>query len=584
MSSRGSLIGNTPASGLYEAPVTPQDPEDLPVYVSDELLHLGGIVNGVLEGGAFPPTAKMPQRWREGMMIYFTTALEDRYKDTNDIIIRGAGVWLYRKGRWWKIIDDPSEVVRGVYVFQTGDESPPPSPGITLENPPTGWTEEPQVKDRDEWIWACPLLRYDSETGEYEWGIPVAWSTGVVDALTPVFRYIAAGSSQAPIISNPYGREPITTEGESFSENIPPLDHPNGKDAIYMTQAGVDTFSDIVINPWSDPTRFSTPDQTTYHKAWAVGTDWDDSYPSFNPNASGLPGSDWSHTQPASTREFPIWVTERLEWPDGTSQTIWTTPTYWNAQDGVNGAPGVPGIEGDLYEQWFLESVGNPGTPSSTYPPTGGWEDTTPVNPTNGVWMSFLRRNEETGAASYPWSYPILISGVAGEPGIPGTDGSVFTPWYKASASFPGVPPSGVYPPAGWTQDTSTLTGTIWVTTVLVNEAGDTQGAYTYPIQWNGLDGLDGLDGTDGADGQRGTVSVQATGGSWNNTTAYNAIVSATGGAPVDWDVVTISNSSFVETRRYAGGGNPGTWSVLDLVVDGDAVITGTVGGERPCL
>jgi hypothetical protein len=76
MSSKQKYATLGPTSGSYEHRAVPQEAKDIPVYLQDEFLSLGGIVNGILEGGAFPPTSILPQRWREGMIIYFKQAVE----------------------------------------------------------------------------------------------------------------------------------------------------------------------------------------------------------------------------------------------------------------------------------------------------------------------------------------------------------------------------------------------------------------------------------------------------------------------------------------------------------------------------
>lgn len=107
MSNRGDFVGTAPNSGNYIPSPVPADKEDLPVYVNDELLRLGGIVNGVLEGGALPPHSKLPKRFKEGMIMNFSTDVGGG--------VDSSGVWLYKNDKWWKLIEDPTTITDEVY-------------------------------------------------------------------------------------------------------------------------------------------------------------------------------------------------------------------------------------------------------------------------------------------------------------------------------------------------------------------------------------------------------------------------------------------------------------------------------------
>ena len=102
MSNRGEFVGTAPDSGNYIPSPVPAEQEDLPVYVNDELLRLGGTVNGMLEGGTLPPHSSLPKRYREGMIMNFSGAVGDG--------VDSSGVWLYKNAKWWKLIDDPSVI------------------------------------------------------------------------------------------------------------------------------------------------------------------------------------------------------------------------------------------------------------------------------------------------------------------------------------------------------------------------------------------------------------------------------------------------------------------------------------------
>ncbi|WQZ00196.1 tail fiber protein [Vibrio phage vB_ValC_WD615] len=187
MSSRADMIGSGPSSGHYQAGPTPTEEKSMPTYINDELLALGGIVNGILEGGAFPPQGKMPVRWREGMMMYFTEPLDDVYnvgQYKGQKIITSAGVWLYRRERWWKIIDDPSSVIGAVFAYRLTADGTPPSTPPPSSYPPSGWEDTAPVKNsKSEWIWISMAAAYDENTDTYTWNQPTPFSAGVEDGI-----------------------------------------------------------------------------------------------------------------------------------------------------------------------------------------------------------------------------------------------------------------------------------------------------------------------------------------------------------------------------------------------------------------
>lgn len=87
-----------------------------------------------------------------------------------------------------------------------------------------------------------------------------------------------------------------------------------------------------------------------------------------------------------------------------------------------------------------------------------------------------------------------------------------------------------------------------------------------------------GTAGTPGDDGQRGTVDIVASGSSWSNTTANNAISAAGYGVPVNRDRVTITNNtSFSQTRFY----DSGTWLTISAWINGNMVVTGTLSASK---
>lgn len=93
-----------------------------------------------------------------------------------------------------------------------------------------------------------------------------------------------------------------------------------------------------------------------------------------------------------------------------------------------------------------------------------------------------------------------------------------------------------------------------------------------------GTNGTNGTNGSPGANGQRGSLTLYASGSSWSDTTANNAIISATGSSTkVIGDTVTISNgSSFAATKYWSGS----AWVDPGVVLNGNLLVNGTVSGN----
>ena len=98
-------------------------------------------------------------------------------------------------------------------------------------------------------------------------------------------------------------------------------------------------------------------------------------------------------------------------------------------------------------------------------------------------------------------------------------------------------------------------------------------------------DGVDGANGSNGADGTRGSrqILVTTADGAWNDTTAWNGIVSQTGTNPVLSDLVTIAKTdgTVANSKFYSGGASPGTWTTPTSYINGSLLVTGTVAGDR---
>lgn len=96
-SSRDVNITSAPDAPSYNAKPVPFEVEDLAPYINDELLSIGGLLNNVLSGGAVPPQTVLPERIKDGMLIYFTQPIVD-----SDIT--SSGLWFYKLNTWLKII------------------------------------------------------------------------------------------------------------------------------------------------------------------------------------------------------------------------------------------------------------------------------------------------------------------------------------------------------------------------------------------------------------------------------------------------------------------------------------------------
>lgn len=95
-------------------------------------------------------------------------------------------------------------------------------------------------------------------------------------------------------------------------------------------------------------------------------------------------------------------------------------------------------------------------------------------------------------------------------------------------------------------------------------------------------------DGQPGTQGDRGSRQIVITGtANWSDQTAWQGITTRFGGAaPVLSDLVTIVNTSnsTSTSKFYGGGGNGtnswGTWNVVTEYINGNLLVTGTVGAN----
>ena len=482
MSSRGTFLGTGPSSGVYTPKPTPQQPEDMPIYINDELLDLGGRLNNILEGGAFPPQSQLPKRVKDGMMIYFTQPIKG-----SDI--SSAGVWLYKKSRWWKIIDDPSAVSQNLSVykkFPKGSTRPPKPPtNKYLEADLNGWSYVPAANDpeNDQWLSVATWAVTDPDNPKVDWSEPIMFNTeGTAgqpgaDGYSIEFRYIA--STFKPSIKNNLALDPETKEGVPYVANVPGVTHPD-ENYVWMIQAYIR--NGAIDQPWSDPVRFSTPDTTKANSCYSVAKN---NYINFDAAASGLPGVGWSYAVPVNIPTgYNLWRSDRLDWTDGTPQVPWSTPYKANGQVGakqesrytastnkptlVNNKSRTPvGTNGEVFEL----ALPNTSHPEKSFI----WVTTAVINRLDEVELTWSEpakyatpdatntaRAYATGGLN---SYPTFVNT---NPGLPGKD------WSK---DFPGALTEGQY---------------IWETSRLEWTDGTGQTSWTTPVRIMGYDGIDG--------------------------------------------------------------------------------------------
>lgn len=92
-------------------------------------------------------------------------------------------------------------------------------------------------------------------------------------------------------------------------------------------------------------------------------------------------------------------------------------------------------------------------------------------------------------------------------------------------------------------------------------------------------------DGQPGTQGDRGSRQIVITGtANWSDTAAWDGIISRFGGTkPVLSDLVTIVNTSAgTSTSKFctANGTRPGTWETVTEYINGNLLVTGTVGAN----
>lgn len=457
----------------------------------------------------------------------------------------------------------------------------PSAPGL----PGPSWSYSQPDLSKGQILWRTDRREFTDGSADSEWFYP--YKVFGVDGVSGETRYKAAPLNPPPEIQKDQ-REPV-----GWGLSIPPA---VGGNFIWGSRASINANTDELIGEWTTPERTFAPNTTEGLRRFALGTKT--TFPSFTPTEP-IPGPDWVEAPPDRPEGRVVWATNRTQYTDGTPMTDWTPPVIWSGIDGVPGAPGAPGIDGRNFETWFTEATVKPATPPNSYPPPSIWEKDTPTNPTRAVWSTSILVGENGRDPEYPWSHPLKVSG---EDGPPGVDGRIFKLFFKESSSQLQPPPSGTYPPAGWLDaQPSNPKLDVYQTSILVAEDGSRPHyPYFIPIKLTGDKGDTGSTGPQGPQGpigptgpggstgpagQRGTMKVSITGSSWSNQTAYNAVINASGSGKkvFPWDTVVITNNAtqFTMMKYYTGGGNPGNWTELKEFVDGDMIVTGTLGADK---
>lgn len=93
--------------------------------------------------------------------------------------------------------------------------------------------------------------------------------------------------------------------------------------------------------------------------------------------------------------------------------------------------------------------------------------------------------------------------------------------------------------------------------------------------------------GAMGLDGIRGSRQILVAGTAWSDQAAWQGIVAQTGTNPVPADMVTIADASsgFSQSKFYSSGGNGtttwGTWNTVTSYINGNLLVTGTLGADK---
>lgn len=478
MSSRGDFIGAGPQAGVYRSRPVPANGEDIPVYINDELLSLGGKLNNIIEGGAFPPQSELPKRVRNGMMMYFVQAIPKT--DITD-----AGIWMYKEGKWYQLIDDPVALTRTLQVYQStpkgaGAPRKPPA-NKHKEEELNGWSYTPSTPTDiiTQWMSIAPNA-FVGTPPQVSWSEPIVFNPqgGAgqpgEDGYSVKVAYIA--SSKNPGLKDPTESDPHSKDGNPYSSNIPATSHPN-ESYVWMTTGYFR--GEHLRDVWSEPVRISTPDSTLSKTMWAKTTDR--TMPPWDPKGRVSPGPQWLDTTPNVDDGSFLWITSRLQWTDGYPQTDWTYPYV------------ASGLDGATTEFRYIASEDFPGIDIPTERiPTHAGEIFTKEFPNTSlgkpyVWMTSASINARDEIIN-SWSIPAKFS-------TPNTTVSVDVYSIGETNTFPQFDQNAEgFPGPSWFLTIPDVPPgrALWKTTRLEWSNGIKQTNWSYPIRTTSADGLQG--------------------------------------------------------------------------------------------
>lgn len=239
MSSRGGFLGAGPNAGVYTPRPVPSNQEDIPSYINDELLSLGGKLNNIVEGGVFPPQTAMPKRYKEGMVMYFANTIEEKG-------ITEPGVWLYKNNKWFKVIDNPDALSRNlqVYKLENKDVTPTKPPANKYkEGDLKGWVYTPPYETGDKVAWTSIANdAYIGDNPKVKWSDPVVFNSKGED-----------GSGFKVIVNDAYSKNWPSNATEVFKDYF--KRYPSEGDILTFVSIAKDLANTRIFtnNNWEDP-------------------------------------------------------------------------------------------------------------------------------------------------------------------------------------------------------------------------------------------------------------------------------------------------------------------------------------------
>ena len=104
MSSRSKL--QVVDSPIYNPKSVPGSVDELPTFLSDELLNISSNINNILGGGLFKPTSRLPKRLKDGVTYLFLSPLPTAEDYNYPVILEGIereGLHIFVRNKWYCI-------------------------------------------------------------------------------------------------------------------------------------------------------------------------------------------------------------------------------------------------------------------------------------------------------------------------------------------------------------------------------------------------------------------------------------------------------------------------------------------------